>query len=434
MSKFSDMFRNRLNAIRQPRSEETSQFSKFISNYGWVFINSDKTTGDYTLYNLAKKNVFVARCIDIIAEGLLLNGFDINNPDSEEVDYDNVEYLKNVFNNPGGYDSYSTYAMFHYQYITSFKLTGDAFIEVDYNASNTLEGFQFIPPDLLKWYEDTAQWGYRDNPSLRYENDELIHIYKPSIDMEHMHYGESILEQLRLPIRMLFHGLSYNQKILENEGLDPRAILSFDKEMDDLSFQQELERLELIKESGKKGGTLAIKGGTFQSSGRTNEDMDFLELMKFARDMIITAYGLQPAKLGIIETANLGSGSGESQNQMFKDTLDSNATIIEGAFNKILGHNGFREIFSFEPMDIEDKLQRARIEANKLSNGVVTVNEVRADYGLPPVEWGYMPNTFYQSHGTQISDEPEEYTMKSDLNRYKNKIIKSDLMSEWWRP
>lgn len=428
MSKFFDMFRNRLNAIRNPRSEATSQLSNFMANYGWIFINSDKTEGDFSLYRHARRNVFVARCIDAIAEGLLLNGFSINNPDVAVNDPKTTNYLTNVFQNPGGYNSDLTYAMFHYQYITSFKLTGDAFIEVDFNASNTIEGFQFIPPELMRWYPDTEQWGYRDHPNLRYENDELIHIYKPSIDLHRLHYGESILEQLRLPIKMLFSGLSYNEKILDNEGLDPRAVLSFDKEMDDLTFQQELERLELIKDAGKKGGTLAIKGGSFQSSGRTNEDMDFLELMKFARNMIITAYGLQPAKLGIVETAHLGSGSGMSQDKMFKDTLDANAVIIEGAFNKVLGKNGFKEIFEFESLDIEDKFQRSQIESNQIKSGVRTVNEIRKEYGWPTVEWGDVP----RSTG---SPEPvyTPYDLKS-ANSYKNKLVQSGLWDKEYRP
>lgn len=431
--KLTNIFKKTLKPLRTPRDNST--FNSFMTGYGWVFTNSDKTTGDYSLYRLATQNVYITRCIEIISEGLLTNGFSINNPDEEEPDQFEKKYLENVFESPGGLGSAMTYAMFHHQYITAYKLTGDAFIEVNYDEDiNTLDGFTFVPGELLRWFNDTEQWGFRDRPSLRYENDELIHIYKPGIDIKHLHYGESVLEQLRHPIRMLYYGLDYNEKLLENDGLDPHAILSFDKDMDDFSFNAELDRLNEAKKHRKKGGTLAIKGGIFQSNAKSNTDMDFLNLMHMARDMIITRYGLQPAKLGIIETANLGSGSGESQDKMFKDTLSANATIIEGAFNKVLGRNGFNELFQFEPLDIENKLTRAQIEQIQVNSNVKTVNEIRSEYGLTPVEWGDVPANNRSANPMMGNDPYASFLNTKSLSHYKNKILKADLMQEWRRP
>ena len=110
-----------------------------------------------------------------------------------DVNFERTQYLTNLFNNPQGYSSELTYAMFHNQYITSYELTGDAFLEVNYERINwddddyykVINGFNFIPPDLLKWYNDTEQWGYRNQPSIRYEPDEIIHIFS-----EHASYAD----------------------------------------------------------------------------------------------------------------------------------------------------------------------------------------------------------------------------------------------------
>jgi len=226
---------------------------------------------------------------------------------------------------------------------------------------------------------------------------------------------------------MMWLGLNHNLDLLDNDGIDPNAVLSFDKDVPNEDFYNELERLNELQAERRKGGTLAVKGASFQTSGVSNNDMDFISLMNLSRDMILTAYGMQPGKAGIRETANLGSGSGESQDKDFKDMIKAKSTLIEGAFNKVLGRNGFSEVFQFNEMDIEDKLKRSQIEKIKLDAGVLTINEVRSGYGEEPVEWGDIPLVLQQ----QGQGNPEE-TMGADMmKRYNNAIYKSGILSNY---
>ncbi|WP_405286379.1 phage portal protein [Methanobrevibacter sp.] len=435
---WKDIIRGYLPIVRRPAYD--SNYNAFLSNYGWVFSNSNKLTGDYTLYEKAENNVYVYRSIEVISDTLLINGFGINNPDNEEINFERTQYLNNLFNNPQGSTSELTYAMFHKQYMRSFELTGDAFIEVNYEEFTwddsdfykVINGFNFIPAELLRWFPDTDQWGFRDQPSIRYESDELIHIYEPQIKLKNLKYGVSKLDKIRLPILMMFSGLTHNQELLDNDGIDPRAILSFDKDVSNETYENELTRLSELSKLRQKGGTLAVKGASFQSSTITNQDMDFLALMNFCRDMIITAYGVQPSKLGIRETASLGSGTGESQDKDFKDMMKAKATIIEGAFNKVLGHNGFEELFQFNEMDIEDKLKRTQIETNKINAGVLTVNEVRQDYGLEPVPWGNVPQNM-SNNPLMDSSTVDDFDINT-LKRFENNLNKAKLLSEWEAP
>lgn len=431
-----DRLRRYLPFVRRPAYN--SNYNKFLSNYGWIFSNANKSIGEYTLYERAENNVYVYRSIEVISDSLLINGFKINNPDDSEINFERTKYLTDLFNNPMGYNSHVTYAMFHKQYIKSYELTGDAFIEVNYedfpwdnsDYYKIINGFQFIPPEMLKWYEDTEQWGYRTKPSIRYEPDELIHIYEPDISLKSGHYGMSKLEKIKQPILMMWLGMAHNQELLENDGIDPRAILSFDKDVTDESFEKELDRLQEYAQQRKRGGTLAVKGATFQSSGIKNTDMDFLSLMNMCRDMILSAYGVQPGKAGIRETANIGTGTGESQDKDFKDMMSAKAKIIEGAFNKVLGHNGFEEVFQFNEMDIEDKLKRSQIEKIKLDSGILTVNEVRQEYGLEAVAWGDIPNGMQKNLVLNDLDNlPQDN--ENVMKRFKNNIVKSGMLSEW---
>lgn len=433
--KWTDTLRGYLPFVRRP--QYNSRFNDYLSQYGWIFESANKSAGDYTLYEQAENNVYVYRSIEAISDTLLINGYSINDPNSERVNFERKRYLENLFENPMGYNSEITYAMFHKQYIRSFELTGDAFIGVNYEEFSwddtdfykVINGFEFIPPDLLKWFDDTDQWGYRLKPEKRYEADELIHIYEPSIHLKDMKYGVSKLEKIRMPLLMIWLGLNHNKDLLENDGIDPRAVLSFDKDVSNEDFEYELERLGEMAKLRKKGGTLAIKGASFQSSGVTNNDMDFISLMNMSRDMILTAYGMQPGKAGIRETANLGSGSGESQDKDFKDMIKAKATLIEGAFNKVLGRNGFTELFQFNEMDIEDKLRRIQIEKIKLDSGVSTINEIRSGYGEDPVEWGNVP-LFVQQQ--QAQQQQEMMSGMDAMKRYTNNVYKAGLLSQYY--
>jgi len=426
-----------LPGIRRP--QDHSLYNTFLGNYAWAQRRSNKPQGEFEVYYEALNNVYVHRCIQVEIDSLLATGFQINNLNETEINIARSNYLYNLFNNPGGFKSEVTYPMFHSQYIRSFEGTGDAFIEINHEElfqQQVPTGLTFVPSELLMWYPDTEQWGYRQM-DIRYEPEELIHIHEPNIRAKSNKWGMCKIDKIGLAISIMFLGMKYNKTIMENDGVDPKAIISFDKDMDDQSFINEINRLEALKKSGKKGGTLALKGGVFTSPTVNIRDMDWEKLLILARDMIITGYGAQPAMVGVIETANLGTGSGESQKKNFKDTLQGRAAFIEGAFNKALGHNGFDELFHFTDLDIEDKLNRAQIENIRLQNGSLSINEVRSTYGEEPVAWGNVPMN-YSNYGitpnilnpTNVMPLGEDISKSiRNVQKYKSNLYSSNLIN-----
>ena len=141
---------------------------------------------------------------------------------------------------------------------------------------------------------------------------------------------------------------------------------------------------------------IITQGANYQATNNSNRDMEFLELLQYARDRIITIFGVPPAKVGIIKTGNIGTGTGESQDKNFGKVINGDCRVIEDAFNKNLGRSGFQELFEFIREDHENKLNRADIEDKQLRNGTTFINEVRSGYGLEPVEWGNVPMNYSQ--------------------------------------
>ena len=161
-----DNIRNKLPSIRRP--ERDSSYRLFENQYGFVFLNGEKSTGDYDRYYMAYNNPYVYRCIQSISDSLLTQGFEIK-PKNEEETIDNltVDYLTNLFNNPNGIYENTTFAILKNRVVKNFELTGDCFIEIDTDKElGIIDGFRVIPMGLLKWFPDTAQYGYRDKPEL----------------------------------------------------------------------------------------------------------------------------------------------------------------------------------------------------------------------------------------------------------------------------
>lgn len=429
-------FRNAIMpVIRKPYSD--SLFQQYVRDYRFLFNIANKTAGHYSFFREAQDNPYVYACVNAISDTFLVNGFRIKNPDEFQANINNIRYLTNLFNHPESNESSLTFPVFIKQIVNSQELVGDTFIEINYekfdydhNNYQIINGLQYVPASLLRWFDDTEQYGFRNKPNIRYEPDELIHIYEPSTEFRESKFGVSKLEKIQKPLLMMFLGLEYNQKLMENEGIDPTALLSYPDDMDDDMFAAEISRLQAMLQAQvrKQGGMLITKGATYQSANLNNRDMDYVNMMNMCRDMIISLFRVPPSIVGIIETANLGSGNGEAQKEQFRNVMNAKAKFYEAAFNKALGSNGFNEVFEFNEMDIEDELKRANIEGMQVRDGIRTVNEVRKDYGWDPVDWGDYP-----INNNNVDILTEDLGMKSLENgrRYKNNLYKSGLLENW---
>lgn len=384
---------SKLPPLRRP--EQNSLLDAYIKAYQWALPNQDKNISILqTYYSAYRYNVWVRRCCGVYCDELLNNGFNINNPKVDYVDFGRVNYLTNLFKHPMGLYDTATFSSLVKQILPSWKCTGDAFIEVNHDRvfDRVPNGFKFIPTELMGWDPECDQWGIR-NTDIRYEPEQLIHIFEPKIELRGSKWGTSLIDSISADITLEILGKDHNKDIFKNSGLDPRGIITFDKELGQVAVDANRKRL---KEEKNKKGTLILQGANYQKTSNTNRDMEFLELMKYSRDVILVNFGVPPHKVDIIETASLGSGTGESQNKDFQKVLNGTASVIEDQFNKSLGRSGFSEVFQFNREDTENKVARADIEDKQLRNGSTYINEVRSNYGLPPVDWGNVPMNYSQ--------------------------------------
>lgn len=391
-----------LPGLRKPSYNST--YNIFKKELGWAYKRRNKTQhlGWHSYYE-AMDTVWVKACIRAYVDTVTNLDYIIHNPNSETVNQTKIRYIDNLFQNPMGLDSNITYEIYQKQMWSSFLGIGDAFSEViyDHQYDNIPIGFQYIPAQYMQYYDDTDQWGLWNG--TRFEKDQIIHIKEA--DIRGSPWGESVLDTLARDIHMESLGLDHTQELLENKGLDPRGVITYDKDVNREIFEAETARLQAQSNSPARLGTMVLQGASYNKVANSNSDMQFRELLTYSRDRTLALMGVPPSMVSIIETANLGSGSGLAQQKQFKKTFKGKAKLFEKAYSKILGRSIFDEIFEYADLDIQDTKERAEIENIRINNGSLTINEVRQGYGQEPVAWGDNPkNNINDDINSQLSN------------------------------
>ena len=130
----------------------------------------------------------------------------------------------------------------------------------------------------------------------------------------------------------------------------------------------------------KKPEVLRFAGGT---------DADLrLEWQSFCIRMIANAFDLPPMMLGLVQDVNQSTAS-EMADNAFQSAIVPVAKLLaehitRDIFAKLLGWREFE--FSFNALDTRNEQEEVAIQVQLLNAGVLSIAEVRAQRGLPPVE------------------------------------------------
>lgn len=140
------------------------------------------------------------------------------------------------------------------------------------------------------------------------------------------------------------------------------------------------------------GTPITTKGGGKVAELQQAKLSEILASKQAARDEIVCTYGVPPAKLGIIESGNLGGGTGSDQNKTFMlDVVRPIAMLIAEKLQfalavKAFGIKGWH--VEFPTTDYRDDKVIADIQDQQVRLGARTLNDLRRELGRPPVDGG----------------------------------------------
>lgn len=136
------------------------------------------------------------------------------------------------------------------------------------------------------------------------------------------------------------------------------------------------------------GSPVVTKGDTTLTVESTGKIAEWLSTLRESRDAIVSSTGVPPSKVGIIETGNLGGGTGTSQDKTFRvNTVGPAGEAVLEKFNFVLlrafGVEGWA--IEFGDVDWRDDEVVEKIRDQRLHSGAWTLNEYRDDIDKPGI-------------------------------------------------
>ncbi|MGK5728932.1 phage portal protein [Streptomyces sp. URMC 124] len=282
--------------------------------------------------------------------------------------------------------------------VTDLLVFGDAFIEVVWLGSQPVALYSLDCPSMLPiadehgtvtGYVQVTEMGQR----AVFEPREVIHI---SLDSPRSGiFGVSPTQAALLPITAWLFSAATSKEIFR-KGAPPTIHVDHPAGASPAEINRWTAQYMQRNVGPRNIGTpITTKGGAGVHELAQSRTLDYLQFLDQKRDEIIASYGVPPAKVGIIESGNLGGGTGEAQDRTFTvNTCQPIGELVLEALNFRLvrlgfGIEGWR--LKFPDVDMRDSKTVEEIRDLRLRNGSWTLDRYRADIGEPPADGGGKP-------------------------------------------
>lgn len=300
--------------------------------------------------------------------------------------------------------------------VSQILLQGNAYVVPVRNMYNDVEALYLIKPGGVAHDVHTNTYQVADDVNGVwgvYRSDEILHFKNVSSDGGYV--GISTISYAALTLGIAATSDSETLKRFATGGRF-KAILKNNTSVKGFGEYQD-EQLQNhgadLQDAINRGDDiLAVKGDVEVSPlSMSSADMQFLESRKFTIREIARFFNVPPSKL--MDDSNSNYKSVEVSNIAFyAEALQPIVTMIEREFSaKLLNEYNFLDYkFTFDlsalyALDLESK---ARWDKSRLENGLVSVNDLRRERDIEPIEKGddvYLSVNFAPIGSAKLSGE-----------------------------
>lgn len=343
---------------------------------------------DFEIFNqMYEQTSWVRAVVGVICKAVTARGYTLI-PAKPGADPKNGEVLSDFFSNCNPND---TFLEILDDITRDEYVFGNAFLEIVHGQDGKPRELWNLDATTLRVKADDhgGILGYVQIPRyvpagttsgrVDFDSDEVIH-FKLGTKGATL-YGLSPLASLILPVTVDKFAQIYNRAFFLNGAKIRGAFI-----MKDATPEQVERNREYLQARAKNPdlahSDLVLEGQIeFKQVGVNQKDMEFLELREFTRNEILSVYGVPPSKVSIIETGNIGAGTGEHQTQTFyEETILPFQMRLAEKITKHIIRQGFGITdwsLQFNRRAIDEKDQ-AEIFNIYLQNGVFSPDEVRS--------------------------------------------------------
>lgn len=207
--------------------------------------------------------------------------------------------------------------------------------------------------------------------------------------------GLSLMRQALLSVTTWLFAKA-TQKETYRAGDPPEIHVDFPGGMQDGDIKRWLAQYRQRNRGARNiGNPIATKNNGKVAELQRSKGVDLQKTLDQCRDEILSILGVPPAKVGVIESGNLGGGTGEEQDKTFMyNTCGPLGALVLEKLNFYLVQQGFGITdwkLKWGDVDWRDSKVIEEIRDKRLHSGAWTLNRYRADIGEPPVDGGDDP-------------------------------------------
>ena len=311
--------------------------------------------------------------------------------------------------------------------VSQILLQGNAYVLPVRNIYNDVEALYLLKPGSVDYDVTTNTYRVHDDVngiSGVYASEDILHFKNVSADGGYT--GMSTISYAALTLGIAATSDSETLKRFATGGRF-KAILKNNTSTKGWGEYQD-EQLKAhgddLQDAINRGDDiLAVKGDVDVSPlSMSSADMQFLESRKFTIREIARFFNVPPSKL--MDDSNSNYKSVEVSNIAFyTEALQPIVTEIEREFSaKLLNewnYTDYKFCFDLSALYALDLESKARWDKNRLENGLVSVNDLRRERDIEPVDKGddvYLSVNFAPIGSTKLSGEPSDDKKNTGAN------------------
>lgn len=350
----------------------------------------DKKDTHYKVYLAC---TWVASCVDVIAKRFTSGGWEIVPVEPDKGSPANEEKLRKLLLYVNDDEDF---LQFLRSIASDLLIYGEAFCEIvpgngGVSALHKIDCItmttHFDKHGVVTGYTQELE---RSTETVEFTPETIIRWWLPDPRASKM--ALSPLERMKDAVYLYQAMVTYAEKFFRQGGKPPYWVqLGDDSTIDDANRYIKWYRENYTGLVNAHVPPVMYNGAKLNIFGSGSVDMDFQHGLDRVRNEILAAYGVPPALVSVIESGNIGGGTGESQEKSFQyNVVDPLKQLILEKLNyrlqkamkipdwKIDTHYG-----DYRSDDVITKIQDVQIR-----NGSLMVNEARSERGRPPVEGG----------------------------------------------
>ena len=273
-------------------------------------------------------------------------------------------------------------------------LVGECFWVLNYNALGEPAEIWIPYPNKMSIVPDKNKfvkgyiYGYGAE-AIPFDTNEVIHFKYPNPLNQYRGFGPA--QSIGIDLDAELYSGQWNRNFFYNSAR-PDGVIQFDYNLSDEQFEKLKKQWSEKYKGVSKAHQVALLegGGKFLQIQNTVKDMDFSQLKRLNRDMILGVYGMPQSVMGISENvnkANAEAGDYTFARWIVKPRLDR----IRNKLNEQLIPK-FRRAENLE-LDYEEVVpetieQKMLLAESGIRAGYLTINEARKLRGLDPLPNG----------------------------------------------